>query len=165
MQPPSFLKVYDAPSPEARSKAEKYGHAVTLMCACKSHGALPMSYLRAVVQPAVRLGNIKFYFNEEGSIVGYVIWALLAPDVEERLARKREIDLHLSEWHEGNSLWILDLLVPAGNFKYVLEDLKTSLFPSHGSAKYRRAIRGREITRTLVRRDDRIALYEHKVVE
>lgn len=164
MQPTSFLKVYDAPSDSARSRAEKYGYAVTLMCASKSHSALPLSYVRAVVQPAVRLGNIKFYFNEEGSIVGYVIWALLATDVEERLMTGT-LALHLSEWNEGTNLWIVDLLVPAGSFKYVLEDMKGTLFSSHRSAKYRRIVRGRAISRTIFRRSDRLTLECHKVAE
>lgn len=132
----SFLKVFHTPDPEVIAKSEKYGYASMLLAKSRSHASYPIRYLSAIIAPAIDHGNIKFYFNSEGSLVGYVIWALLAPDVEERILRDGRIVLHPSEWNEGDRLWIIDFLAPFGNLKYMMRDLRDVVFPEQQEIRY-----------------------------
>jgi len=61
-------------------------------------------------------------------------WALLAEDTEERLIHDPRVLFHLSEWNEGERLWIMDLVLIDGSVRESLKEA-CSLFPNFRSAK------------------------------
>ena len=79
---PSYFQVFDEPSEQLRQSCEELGYACILMARSGSHSHRPFSHLNEIVIPAIAHRNIKFYFNDDGDLVGYVVWAFLAGDVE-----------------------------------------------------------------------------------
>jgi hemolysin-activating ACP:hemolysin acyltransferase len=147
----SFLRIYGEPAEEYRRSCEQFGYAALLMTLSASREEETFGHFRRTIVPAVYQKQIRFYFNEDGLPVGYVVWALLAEDVEQRVLSTGVFDLHDSEWNEGSSLWIVDLVAPLGNLKYVLLDLRDSLFKDHQRVRYLRTKKERTLAREIVR--------------
>jgi len=59
----------------------------------------------------VLLRQFHIFKDAGGSIVGYMTWAFLAEDAARRLTDDPAVLLHLSEWNEGDRLWIMDFVV------------------------------------------------------
>jgi hemolysin-activating ACP:hemolysin acyltransferase len=90
---------------------EQVGLAATLMGQSPRYRGYPIAVIHLWLEPAIRHDQIKFFFDESGIPVGYMTWAWLTEDTEFRLIHDRTILLHISEWNEGDRLWILDLIL------------------------------------------------------
>ncbi|PRC92481.1 toxin-activating lysine-acyltransferase [Solimicrobium silvestre] len=143
---------FDAPSDSLKNRSELFGYALILMRASPAHRDQPLSKLYKIIEAAISHKTIKFYFNEDGNVVACVIWALLAEDVEHRVIQTGEFSLHESEWNEGNSLWIIELLAPFGNMNYVYRALRDSLFLTHQTVRYIRKVGQEVLIKEAVRR-------------
>lgn len=117
------------------------------------HAQIGLGALMEMLDSAIQLEQIKIYFNDYGECMGYVAWALLAPDVEKRFLSGKDRSLHIIEWNEGTSLWIIDFLVPKGSLPYVLRDMRDNLFKDHDTVTYFRFKNGRRIVKRLCRQD------------
>jgi hemolysin-activating ACP:hemolysin acyltransferase len=147
----SFLNVYSKPAEDRRAQAEQLGYAALLMSQSAIHRDNTIWYFNLIVAPAVYQRKIRFYFNEDGDPVGYVIWALLAADIEQAVLSTGAFGLQEGEWGEGDSLWIVDLLAPFGNLKYILQDLRDSLFKDYQRVRYLRRKGDRVVAREVER--------------
>lgn len=134
----SYLKIHDRPDDKLMERCAQIGAAAMLMVMQGEAGRRPLRHLRQVVEPAVIQKNIKFYFNEDGSLVGYVVWARLAEAVEEQVIASGRFELHESEWNEGTSFWIVDLVAPYGHFKYIARDLRDVVCAGEPTVRYLR---------------------------
>ncbi len=147
-----FFTLFPVPSQRAIDAVAPLGFAAQLMADSTHHAALPASYLRKVIEPAFQHRQMKFYFNGDGDPVGYVIWVMAAPDVERRFLRSGQWNLHKSEWNEGETPWIIDFLVPYGNLRQVLRDLRDDVFRAHRAVRYAR-IKGQRLVSKEISRD------------
>lgn len=134
-----------------RQKWEPISFAFSLMVQSKNHALLPMSYVLKAIGAAKKHQYLKFYFDDCGVPIGYVMWAFLAPDVEKRVMKTGIWDLHESEWNEGESFWIVDLLVPSGNVRPILRDMRDVLFPNEKVMSYLRVKNNRVIGKQIDR--------------
>jgi hemolysin-activating ACP:hemolysin acyltransferase len=135
----SNWRVFDAPPPEHVDDASQLvGQVALLMGRMPTHSNNSVLGLLTIVLYAIRHKMIKIYYDCDGTVVGYVMWALLAEDVEQRIIDTGQILLHESEWNEGNNLWVIDLLVPYGHIKYVLRDLRDGPFSRYDKVQYLR---------------------------
>lgn len=123
------------PSPASIKPIEQTGLAAYLMFSCKNYQLYQLACLRIWIEPAIRHQQIQFFFNEYYKVVGYVTWALLAPDVEHRLSHDPNVLFHESEWNEGESLWIMDFVAPFGHAREIIRHVRTELFPDHQQAQ------------------------------
>ncbi|MDC8014885.1 toxin-activating lysine-acyltransferase [Tahibacter soli] len=87
------------------------GWAATAMMKSDLYCRYPVACLDLWIRPAIQLGQIRFFFDRAGGLRGYVTWAFLSAEGEHRLLNDPEVILHLSEWNEGNRLWLLDFVV------------------------------------------------------
>lgn len=117
-------------------RAQFIGHVMQLAARTAHHNSVPLQVLADRALTAHSLEQAKLYFNDYGQCVGYVIWALLSPEVERRFLGTPDSSLHISEWNEGGSLWILDFVVPYGSLRYVMDDLRDQLFPHQACVTY-----------------------------
>lgn len=147
----SILKVYDTPDEKTKQHAEYCGYVSFLQSMTPLRASYPAQYIRETILPALEHKKIKFYFNKNGKAVGYIIWAHIAADVEERFFRSGKMNLHLSEWNEGHSLWILDLVAPFGNLKHILKDLRDSVFKSEKKVRFYRTKNSKIMTKEISR--------------
>ncbi len=85
--------------------------------------------------PAARHGKIAFFLNFESVPVGFVTWAHLATETEQRLLQSMDPWLHLSEWNEGSALWIRSLHLPARLRREGLRLCLDGLFPDEATVR------------------------------
>jgi cytolysin-activating lysine-acyltransferase len=148
---PSALTVFDKSEPRVQDAAQAVGYACMVMAAAPVHAERQMHCVRSVIEPAVAHKTIRFYFNEGGRPVGYVAWALLGAEAERRVLKTARTDLHMSEWTEGDSLWIIDMLAPFGHLKHIMRDLRDVLFAEHAQVRYCRRKQGKAIAKQIGR--------------
>lgn len=132
----SLLKVYDVAQHPYKTNGEHYGHATLLMGMCPTLSQLTLRQSLWYLGGAFAHKQFKFYFDAKGMPVGFVSWATLSADVEDRFLSEDRPNLHLSEWNEGDSLWIIDFVAPFGNLKYILRDLRDVVFSGHDTVRY-----------------------------
>jgi hemolysin-activating ACP:hemolysin acyltransferase len=147
----NVIQIYDQPNEINKTQASWIGFACGLMSRSKVHSKYEMLYLRKIIEPAIKHQFIKFYFNAHGESIGYVIWAFVAADVEKRFLESGTWDLHISEWNEGDQLWIIDLVAPFGNIKEILCDLRDAVFLNFKIVRYFRIKRNKSISKEIIR--------------
>jgi hemolysin-activating ACP:hemolysin acyltransferase len=144
----SLEDLESSPGKSAVSRAVNVGIAANIL----RFAPVPyhFSYLDRVLEPALRHRSIKFYFNSRGDEVGFAVWALLAPGVEDQFTRNRQWDLHISEWNEGDNLWMIDLVAPHGHLRKIIDDLD-GIFEKFRTVSYCRVKRGKTLQKTWAR--------------
>jgi len=142
-----------APGEGPERRATTVGFVCGLARSSLLHAQMSSGALIDMLYPAMHLGQVKIYFNNYGECMGYVVWATLAPDVERRFIRDKNINLHPTEWNEGISLWIIDFLVLRGSLQYVLADLRDRQFAAYETLTYFRIKNGKRIFKRVGRTD------------
>jgi cytolysin-activating lysine-acyltransferase len=129
----------------------KLGYAAALLASIARRPHMPMPAAIRLLDVAIGFDQFKLYLTGYGRPVAYVAWAFLSHDVEQRITRTKSPLLHVSEWNEGSSLWIMDLVAPHGHLSFVLRDLRDALFREHQTVRYVRMSRQRFVVKKLGR--------------
>ncbi len=87
------------------------------------------------VIPAHRHGHIRFFYEHRQIPVGFVTWANLSNETENRIIEPLDPWLHISEWNEGPSLWIRYLYIQPSQLRYGIRLCMTELFPAASSIR------------------------------
>ncbi|AHL34944.1 RTX toxin acyltransferase [Pseudomonas brassicacearum] len=132
-------------SSTTEEKAKFLGFASMVMFMCRRYSTFRMLTLDFWLSPAIDHRQIVFFFACTGLPMGYVTWAYLAPDAEERLLTDPEFLLHPSEWNEGGRTWIIDFCFPSGGAKEAVARLK-DIFREEGVSKVHWMRRGNDYT-------------------
>ena len=120
----------------------KLGKVSAVMMASPSYQRYPLACLTVWIKPPILLNQCHFFYDLSGGLVGYATWAYLTEEVEWRWIHDPQVMLHISEWNDGERLWIMDFVVINGDVRRFVNEFK-SLFPSHTFAKsLRRDIEG-----------------------
>lgn len=99
-------------------------------------GTKRLSVVLREIVPAIAAGQIKLYFDRYGIFVGYIVWATLAEDIEQRMLKERNFELGPEDRVSGSSLWVTDLVVTQGHLPYVLSDMRDTLFAALDEITY-----------------------------
>jgi cytolysin-activating lysine-acyltransferase len=110
------------------------GIVAATMAKSSEYCGYPIACLTVWIEPAILLEQIHFFLDRSGNPIGYMTWALIAEDTEQRLIHDPEVVFHLSEWNEGDRLWIMDLVLVDGRIKEALRQAR-DLFPTFTEAK------------------------------
>ncbi|MNJ38427.1 RTX toxin acyltransferase family protein [compost metagenome] len=97
-----------------KDRAAALGYACMIMSNCRRSSGFQMRTLAFWIAPAIDHEQITFLFDRTSTPKGYVMWAHLAPDTEQRLLADPNFLLHPSEWYEGGKTWIIDFCFPTG---------------------------------------------------
>ncbi|WP_298325231.1 toxin-activating lysine-acyltransferase [Asticcacaulis sp.] len=144
----------DGPLPaDALTVEGQIGHCCKLACYSAVHSSMGIKAFIEHLSAPIALNQIKLYFNRFGQCVGYVVWAYLSPRTEKRLLTEPDYRLKDYEWSEGQSLWIVDFLVPHGSLDLVLVDFRDNLFAKDKSVTYFRLKSRKRIAKQLSRQD------------
>lgn len=129
-RPTAFDRYYldGHPSAAQINESAQVGYVVHLLCSTPRR-AYRLASLTPWVLPAIRLRQIEFYFDSRGQPAGYVTWAFLTDQVAQEYATDHDRLLHLSEWNEGEHLWVIDVVAPGGNLRALLARWRLSRFP------------------------------------
>ncbi|KAF1720161.1 toxin-activating lysine-acyltransferase [Pseudoxanthomonas wuyuanensis] len=113
---------------EATAYYSQLGRVAEAMCRSNKYCQYPLACIAIWIKPAVLLRQIHFFIDESGACLGYMTWAFLAEDAERKLLTDDDVILHVSEWNEGDRLWILDLVLSPGVLRRALREARM-LFP------------------------------------
>ena len=105
---------------------------------------MPLIVALRLAEVAIALDQIKIYFGIDGNPVAFISWALLSDDVEDRILRTKSMRLHISEWNEGEALWIVDFVSSARCASQILCDLRDGEFRKHERVRYLR-VKGTQV--------------------
>lgn len=112
----------------------RLGKVSAVMMVSPAYQRYPMACLTAWIKPAILMNQCHFFQDLSGGLVGYATWAFLTEEVEWRWVHDPHVMLHISEWNEGDRLWIMDFVVLNGDVRRFINELK-SLLPNHPCAK------------------------------
>lgn len=135
-------------APEVADFSASVGYGSLLFSFSRHHCSYTAEDVQKYVVVPINLKQIKYYFNEDGDIVGMVTWAWVTQTVLERLLTDPHYCLHVSEWCEGERLFIMDLVAPFGHLQSIISDLKENLFAEVDMAYSVRRRRGNQIRKT-----------------
>lgn len=116
------------------------GLVASAMTKSSKYCQYPVACIAVWVEPAILLNQIHFFYDRSRNLLGYMTWALLAVDTESRLLNDPNVIFHLSEWNEGDRLWIMDFVLVDGDIRAVVKEA-FALFPTFSEA---RSLRRRE---------------------
>jgi hemolysin-activating ACP:hemolysin acyltransferase len=119
------------PSPEAASFSRDMGDIVSVLLSSPDYAHYKISTIGVWINPARRCGQIRIYYDHRGRPVGYVTWAFLTAESEQRLIMNSATLLHYSEWNEGDRLWIMDVVSPHGYGLSILKHVRDKLLADH----------------------------------
>jgi len=97
----------------ARATAEAnaaFGTLISLMLQSEMHQFLFLQDLKWAVVPPLLQRQFRL-FRVRGIPVGYLIWASVSEEVEQRL-ETGQMKLQPNEWGSGDRLWVMDILLP-----------------------------------------------------
>lgn len=122
-------KNFDYPeNPFERQLSANFGHAVrVLTSSAQRTGALQPLGIR--LWPAVRLNQIGFLFNSKGSPVAFATWAFVTDEVAQTLLADPGYCMDISEWNEGDQLWLVDFVAPFGEARNLARKLCNCYLP------------------------------------
>lgn len=112
----------------------KLGKVSAIMMASLQYQRYPLACLTAWIKPPILLNQCHFFHDLSGGLVGYATWAYLTEEVEWRWLNDPHVMLHISEWNEGDRLWVLDFVVLNGDVRRFVNEL-SSLLGAHSCAK------------------------------
>jgi cytolysin-activating lysine-acyltransferase len=101
---------------------QRLGMAAAMMTKSTEYCQYPIASLAVWIEPAILLNQIHFFRDAGRNVIGYMTWAILAEDTEHRLIDDPAVLLHLSEWNEGDRLWIMDLVLIDGNLRTAMAE-------------------------------------------
>ena len=114
---------------------QKRGTIAFLAAQSKRYCHAPIALLKEWIDPPLLANQLTIFYRwNDGSPVGYISWAFLAPDVEHRWIHDPKASLHQSEWNEGETLWIMDFLALPGYCEDIVEYIDQNMFPGHDQA-------------------------------
>ena len=113
----------DAPS---IPNATLLGEIIWLLGYSDLHQSWPIGSIRQWVIPALHHNQFRLY-RRDGRPRGYVSWAWMSKDVEQRYVLDTP-SFRLEDWKSGEHAWIIDFVAPFGDAREILRDLKYNLF-------------------------------------
>lgn len=87
------------------------------------------SFIMEEIVPAYRHGKLAFFLNFDRVPVGFITWAHLSEEAENRLLSTLDPWLHISEWNEGPELWVRWLYLPKPLLREGIQVCLSQLFP------------------------------------
>ena len=118
------------PVPEAQVGQEfvkLLGEVCWLMSRTQHRRHAFMADLEWLVMPALALGQARLYRNDKNDPIGFVSWATVSDEVNERF-KSGVARLAPPEWRSGPHIWIFDIVTPFGGAKEILETVNKTLF-------------------------------------
>ncbi|MGF1748667.1 MULTISPECIES: toxin-activating lysine-acyltransferase [Vibrio] len=89
------------------------GEVSWLLLQSEVHRDYPLHVLESRFLNAIRMGQCRFFYDEQGPI-GIVTWAQVTREWHEKLTDD-DVWLPEVEWNRGNYLWFMDFVAPFGN--------------------------------------------------
>jgi cytolysin-activating lysine-acyltransferase len=138
-----------------RQLSANFGHAVRVLVS-SARRTQALKDVGIHLWPAVRLNQIGFLYNSKGSPVAFATWAFVTAEVAQSMLADPGYRLDISEWNEGDQLWLVDFVAPFGEARNLVRKLR--------AAHLKGAWRVRGIRRYAEGKQPRVVDFQRKAV-
>jgi cytolysin-activating lysine-acyltransferase len=100
------------------SDAEAFGSAVWLWMHGANHSNMPLAALNQALLPVIQLQQYVLVLDnsqQAAKPVGYLSWANLSAEAEQRYLRGPNLGLRPDDWNSGDRMWLVDVFAPFGH--------------------------------------------------
>lgn len=121
-------------SPRANPVSTAFGDMAALLAKSPAHKHFSLEDLEWLLLPPVELNQFALADaklpNGQTVLVGFVLWARVAPDVDARLSQTQRYPLRLqpNEWRSGDVFWIVDAVGHPGVVRKLIGELARNAF-------------------------------------
>ena len=138
-----------------RQLSANFGHAARVLVSSVRR-TQALKDLGIHLWPAVRLNQIGFLYNSKGSPVAFATWAFVTDEVAQSMLADPNYCMDISEWNEGDQLWLVDFVAPFGEARNLVRKIFAVYLPG--------AWRVRGIRRYADGRQPRVVDFNRKAV-
>lgn len=117
----------------AQQRLQMIGAITHLMVSSSLHRRYSIADIAERFVPAL-IHNQFRYYEINGSPIGFVNWAWLSDEVEQKFMTGKYV-LQLDEWLGGKNLWFPEFIAPFGHARLIVQDLRTNILPKGTPAK------------------------------
>ncbi|MEM9944577.1 MAG: toxin-activating lysine-acyltransferase [Cyanobacteria bacterium P01_D01_bin.36] len=121
------------PSGRMQQRLQMLGSIVCLMQNSSLHRRYTIAELEERFIPSL-LHNQFRYYEIDGTPIGFVNWAWLDEETEEKY-KTGDYELALDEWVGGSSLWFPEFVAPYGHARKMVADLRANVHKKGTPAK------------------------------
>ena len=116
-------KNFDYPESQfERQLSANFGHAARVLTS-SARRSLALHDLGIRLWPAVRLNQIGILYDSKGSPVAFATWAFVTEEVAQSMLADPDYRMDISEWNEGDQLWLVDFVAPSGEARNLVRKL------------------------------------------
>lgn len=115
---------------------EKFGYVLMIERFLKNYHGKNDFWLFQWLQAAIAHNQLQVFFSEDDTPVGFIAWAFLEKDVQQRLVENPTSLLHPSEWTESTEPWIIDCVALPGFYRSILCTAAKTLFMEYPQIGY-----------------------------
>jgi cytolysin-activating lysine-acyltransferase len=120
---------------KSMSYAERLGWVTSLLCSVRTYDDFPIASISAWVIPNLHMGQVEVFFDENRKACGYISWAHLTAAQERKWLSDAPGVWHISEFKEGEAVWVLDLVALPGHLKKCLS-AATEILGANGTVRF-----------------------------
>nr|WP_315465325.1 toxin-activating lysine-acyltransferase [uncultured Rhodoferax sp.] len=105
------------------SDAEAFGSIAWLWMHGQSHRDMPLAALNQALLPAIHLQQYVLVLDtrqQAATPVGYLSWANLSAEAEQRYLHTPLLGLRPEDWNSGDRMWLVDFFAPFGHSAQML---------------------------------------------
>lgn len=107
--------------------AEQIGDVLHILSRSKRHVHLPLSVALHSIKRPFDLHQFKMYRAKNGTAQAVITWAWLSPFTMDYSPVRSLVELHPSEWNEGECLCICDMASTIDNTGEIISDFMASI--------------------------------------
>ncbi|MBV6627271.1 MAG: toxin-activating lysine-acyltransferase [Rivularia sp. (in: Bacteria)] len=122
-----------APLLSVQQRLQLIGSITHLMGSSQLHRQYQIADITERFIPSL-IHNQFRYYEINGNPIGFVNWAWLSDEVEEKYSTGEYV-LSLDEWVGGNNLWFPEFVAPFGHARLIVKDLRSNILPKGTPAK------------------------------
>lgn len=116
------------------SVADRLGWAMYVIFGRGCYMEYPIAALKMWLLPPAKLSQLHLFVDSGNKLLGYMTWAWFSAETEQRWKAQTLETIHISEWNEGDRLWIIDFVTLPGYTELCLK-LAPLAFPE-GTVAY-----------------------------
>lgn len=113
---------------ESSPNYEKLGIVLSVLARIYPEQQVNMAYINQVLLPAIEHNQLAIFCNYDEIPVAFVIWYRLTPETLARVEEYPYQPLHISEWNEGDQLWLHNFYACPGSLAAAAKYIKQQLF-------------------------------------
>lgn len=115
---------------------EKFGYVLMIERFLKNYHGKNDFWLFQWLQAAIAHNQLQVFFAEDDTPVGFIAWAFLEKDVQQRLVENPASLLHPSEWTESTEPWIIDCVALPGFYRNIINTAAKTFFREYSQIGY-----------------------------